>query len=101
MEYCSPMGRPIISSRRTQWPRQRRFSFFRCRMGNFLSIYSRHSSPEISWLMSVAQPAPATPICRVTTHTMSRATFSRLENTKNISGVRLSPRERRMPESRL
>ena len=61
----------------------------------------RHSTPEISWLSSVAQPAPATPIFSVRINTMSSATFSRLHIIRNTSGVLESPSDRRMPDRRL
>ena len=56
---------------------------------------------EAAWDSTVAQAAPATPMPRGTMNTTSRTMFSKEENTRQISGVRLSPRARRMLEIRL
>ena len=51
--------------------------------------------------MTVAMAAPFTPTFSVQTSRTSRPMFSRLERIRKISGVVLSPSERRMPASRL
>ena len=79
MEYCKPMGRPIISSRAAYRLSGRRSSRLRRSTGKLRAMYHRHSSPEISWLSRVAQPAPATPIRKPTMNSTSSAPFSRLD----------------------
>ena len=49
----------------------------------------------------VAHPAPATPMSSTRMVKKSRATLSTEENSRKMSGVVLSPRERMVQDSRL
>ena len=65
---------------------------------NFFTPTTVQSAADKNWLTTVAHAAPATPICKGTMNTTSSTTLSKAENTKNTSGVRLSPKARSMLE---
>ena len=71
-------------------------SFFSLSMRNFLTPITVHNIADKSWLSTVAQAAPATPILNGTINTTSRTMFKREENTRKTRGVRLSPNARRI-----
>ena len=61
----------------------------------------RHQTPEASWEITVAHAAPATPIPNHRMKIKSSAIFRIDAMIRKISGVRLSPSARMMPEIRL
>ena len=82
---------------RARFTEKRRSSFVSFRIGNFRTMTARQPRPEISWLTAVATAAPATSMPQTMIRKRSSTMFTREANTRNTTGVLLSPRERRMP----
>ena len=101
MEYCRPIGMPMLQSMIAWRPSNFISSFSNLRISYCFLIYKKHKIPEISWERTVAHAAPATPICRTRIASRSKRIFNMAEITRNITGVRLSPRERIIPDSKL
>ncbi len=101
MEYCIPMGTPMMHRVRQEDQFSRRSSRLMRSTGNFLAIKTRQAAPEMPWETTVAMAAPATPASNHRMKAKSSAMFSTEERARKYTGVRLSPRERRIPASRL
>ena len=98
MEYCSPMGIPMLQRLAIMWPSGLHSSLDMCRISNFFTIYNRHSRPETPWEITVAHAAPATPSPKLMIKIRSRATLSTEESSRKNTGVLLSPKARMMPD---
>lgn len=59
-------------------------------------MYQKHSSAEIPCDNTVAQAAPAVPICSVAIKNISKTIFKNDDKMRKYKGVRLSPKERRI-----
>ena len=97
MENCSPMGRPIPSMLRARFGESSRSSFVSRRIGNRRMMTTTQPMPDSSWLTAVATAAPATSMPQTMIRNRSSTMFTREARIRNTTGVRLSPRERRIP----
>ena len=98
MENCRPMGTP--SDSRFQMRRQLQPQSPLCIFSTSKPRQTFHKLPKpaTNWLMVVAKAAPNTPQCRLMMKNRSRPMLMTEATTSQMTAVRLSPSERKMPE---
>ena len=101
IEYWSPIGTPFMHRLVMNLLSSTLSDLSPFKMSYFLYIYIRQVSPEINCDVTVAQPAPATPILHTRIRKKSSTTFIIEESTRKTTGVLLSPSERITPDTML
>ena len=101
MENCRPMGRPRDSRLRMRGQDHAQSLLCIFSTSKPRQTFHRLPKPARHWLRVVAKAAPNTPHWRLMMKNRSRATLVTEAITSQMTAVRLSPSDRRMPEHML